>query len=455
MIIHPSYNIGGIEAWQSLVHVCRRWRNLVFGSPRHLNLRLVCGPKKPARNTLDVWPALRLIVWGNMYWHVGFWGTENIIATLGQSNRVCEVSVNELAGWQLENVMGVMQVPYPELTDLELSSNVNTLSVIPDQVPTLPESLLGGSAPRLRHFKLSKIPCPGLPKLLSSAPHLVQLWLAEIPHSGYISPEAMVALLSGLMSLKSLSLRFQSPQSRPDSESPSGPLPNRSILPALRRFDFKGVTKYLEELVTRIDTPRLDKMDVTFFHKINFDIPRLAQFINRTPTLGTGDVAYVEFYDWSTSLSVAPSPLRRYRSFVIAISCRNPYRQLSSVTQVCNSSLYRLSMAENLYISHDYLDLVWKNNAIKNILWSQLLLPFTAVRNLYLYKEFALGIAAALQDLGECRITEMLPSLQNIFVKGLEPSGPFRETIEQFVDARQLSDHPVTISVWEEDSDME
>ena len=29
---------GGIERWQSLVHVCRRWRSIVFGSPRRLNL---------------------------------------------------------------------------------------------------------------------------------------------------------------------------------------------------------------------------------------------------------------------------------------------------------------------------------------------------------------------------------------------------------------------------------
>jgi len=29
-----------VEVWQSLVHVCRRWRSLVFRSPRRLNLRL-------------------------------------------------------------------------------------------------------------------------------------------------------------------------------------------------------------------------------------------------------------------------------------------------------------------------------------------------------------------------------------------------------------------------------
>ena len=42
-----------IEAWQSLVHVCRRWRCLVFESPRRLNLRLVCAQGTPARQ-LDV-----------------------------------------------------------------------------------------------------------------------------------------------------------------------------------------------------------------------------------------------------------------------------------------------------------------------------------------------------------------------------------------------------------------
>jgi hypothetical protein len=83
----------------------------------------------------------------------------------------------------------------------------------------------------------------------------------------------MVALLSVLSSLDTLYLGFESPQSRPDCESRSVPPPKRSILPALRRLDFRGVTEYLEELVTRIDTPQLDYMDITFFHQIDFDMP--------------------------------------------------------------------------------------------------------------------------------------------------------------------------------------
>jgi F-box-like len=81
----PYLKKTGTEAWQSLVHVCRRWRSLVLGSPRRLNLQLYCTPKTPASETLDVWPALPLIVEGDMDLSSG---TDNVIAALGQSNRV-------------------------------------------------------------------------------------------------------------------------------------------------------------------------------------------------------------------------------------------------------------------------------------------------------------------------------------------------------------------------------
>jgi hypothetical protein len=429
-----------VDAWQSLVHVCRRWRNVVLGSPGHLNLQLYCTPETPAKDTLDVWPALPLIVAGFMFLSSGM---DNIIAALGQRNRVCQVSLLSLANWQLEEVLVAMQVPYPELTEMRLSSHVDTLSVIP-----VPDSFLGGSAPRLRSLTLNAIPFPGLPKLLLSANHIVHLWLTNIPHSGYFSPEAMVALLSVLSSLETLSLEFQSPQSRPDFGSPSLPPSKRSILPALHQFRFKGVTEYLGELVTGIDTPQLDDMDITFFNQIDFDCSQLAQFIDCTPTLRACDKARVRF-DYS-----AISVHLRYKkskfgldNLVINISCGEPDWQLSSIEQVCNS-LHTLSTVEILQIPYPSMRTVWKNDAIEKTLWLQLLNPFIAVKNLYLSKEFEPGIAAALQELVGGRITEVLPSLRHIFVARLEPSGPFQENIRQFVAARQLSGHPIAISAW-------
>jgi len=138
------------------------------------------------------------------------------------------------------------------------------------------------------------------------------------------------------------------------------------------------------------------------------------------------------------------------RTLEIEISCREPDWQLSSVAQVCNSSLHHpLSTVEDLYIKHRYWELVWKSDAIEDSLWLELFLPFTAVKNLYLSKVFAPGIAAAMQELVGGRMTEVLPNLENIFVQWLETSGTFQETIGEFVAARQLSDHPIAISVWE------
>ncbi|KAN0105661.1 hypothetical protein V8E52_007901 [Russula decolorans] len=444
--------IMGIEAWQSLVHVCRRWRVLVFESPRRLNLRLFCTPKTFTRDKLDLWPALPLVIDGDVT-SESTQDLDNIIAALEQSNRVCQVTLWDLAAWQLEKVLATMQVPFPELTHLQLFSNDET-------VPVIPDSFLNGSAQRLRFFALVGIPFPGLPKLLLSATNLVSLRLFRIPHSGYISPEAMVALISALSSLKSLSLVFRSPQSRPDWESRRRPPSKRSVIPALDYFRFKGVIEYLEDLVTFIDAPQLNTLDITFFNQIDFDFPRLAQFINRTPTIRTLDEAHVQFFDNGASVALPPrdgNPLYPTGSwtFCIKISCREPDWQLSSIEQVCNSSLHPISTVEVLYIEHEYSELVWKNDAIENTLWLQLLLPFTAVKDLYLSREFAPGIAAALQELVGARITDVLPSLQNIFIEGLESSGPLQESIGRFVAARLLSDHPITVSAWDKDSSME
>ena len=426
-----------IEAWQSLIHVCQRWRSLVFRSPRRLDLKLFCTPQTPAKDTLDVWPALPLIVEGDLA------SSSNIAAALEQSDRVRQVDLR-LTSRDLGKVLAPMRVPFPELTDLQLWSCFET--------PTIPDSFLGGSAPRLRRLSLNSISFRGLPKLLLSATHLTHLYLYGIPHSGYISPQAIVAPLSVLSGLKALLLHFKSPQSRPDWESQSLSPPGRSILPALIEFRFKGVAEYLEELVTRIDTPQLSVMDIRFFNQIDFDCPRLAQFTDCTPTLKAHDEAHVQFNDGSAKVTFkSQTPKIRDHDLLIGISCREPDWQLSSIEQVCNSSLRLLTTVEYLYIEYRYLLLVWKDEAIENNLWLELLLPFTAVKNFYLSKEFALGIADALRALVRDRMTEVLPSLQNIFVDGLELLESFQENIGQFVAARRLTGYPIAISDWNKD----
>ena len=104
---------------------------------------------------------------------------------------------------------------------------------------------------------------PRLPELLLSTTHLIGFFLWDIPHSGYISPEAMVAVLSAVTSLESLHLQFPSPQSRPDQATQHPPSPIRTSLLVLTELRFKGVSEYAEDLVARIVVPQLHTLDIT------------------------------------------------------------------------------------------------------------------------------------------------------------------------------------------------
>ena len=435
--------INWVMEWQPLVHVCRRWRSIVFGSPRHLKLQLVCTKRTRARDMLDVWPALPLAIWYNPGYdrirgaddRIG--GVDNIIAALERKERVCHIALLEVQS--LGIYLEALQQPFPELTYLSLHCT--------GMVPVIPDSFLGGSAPRLEYFRLDGIPFLGLPNLLLSATHLVGLHLFNIPHSGYISPEAMVTALSSLSSLQRLTLEFQSPRSCPGQATRRLPPSTRSILLALTYFQFKGVSEYLEDLVARIDAPLLNILRITFFNDTAFDIPVFMQFISRTPMSRALEKAYIILWNRDASLHFS-SQTSDNGTLYVKVLCRGLEWQVSSLEQFCTSCLPSLSMLEDLYIydePHSQPD--WKDD-IESGLWLQLLHPFTAVKNLYLSEKFALRIGPALQELVEGRTTEVLPALQIIFLERLESSGPVQEGIEKFVAARQVTSRPIAVSSW-------
>src|SRR5258708_3954374 len=179
-----------------------------------MNLLLSCTARKPVKAMLDVWPLFPIVVWDTGH---RMCSVDNVIAALEHNNRVCRVELLRVSSWQLEKVVAAMRESFPVLSRLQLGSEDEMAFVIPD-------SFLGGSAPRLRSLVLDYIPFPRLPKLLLSATHLVHLHLLNIPHSGYISPEAMVTCLGVLTRLEILWLLFESPRSRPRSTTRLPPL---------------------------------------------------------------------------------------------------------------------------------------------------------------------------------------------------------------------------------------
>ena len=427
-----------IESWHTLVHVCRKWRNLVLGSPRRLNLRLCCTARTPVRKTLDVWPPLPIVVMS--YGH-NAWDGSNIIATLEHIDRIRGFSLFGVPSSLLETVLAVMQQPYPALTDLKLHCEDETMLHIPD-------SFLGASAPRLQLLKMNCVSFPGLPKLLLSAIDLVTLRLHNIPRSGYFSPGAMVTCLSVLTSLKEICLEFESHPSRPDWESRRSPARTRVVVPALTYFRFKGVSEYLDDLVVHIDAPRLNCLYIVFFNQINFDTAQLGQFISRTPRLMTPYDAHMVFDNYAVlaELQSRTSALG-YGDLKVKIFCREVDLQLSTLARVCTSSLPPLSTVETLYIERPHSQLDWKNNVV-NTQWLEFLRPFVAVRSLYVSREFTPGIVSALQTLVGGRVKEVLPALERISLGFPRRSGPVLGDIRKFAAARRLSGHPIAISEW-------
>ena len=432
-LVVKSYEFEAENWWRTLVHVCRTWRNVIFGSPHRLNLRLVCSDRSPVREMLDVWPPFPIAIH-----HFGHpksgWG--NIIAALGYNDRLCQIGLD--LDPQSENVLEAMQKPFPALTHLSLYSDIDTIPVVAD-------SFLGGSAPRLQYLQLGNVQVLGLTRLLLSATDLVYLSLQRIPHSGYISPEAIVACLSALPRLEKCYVEFESPRSRPSRGSRHLP-PTRSVLPTLVKLHFLGASEYLEDLVARIDSPLLDCLEIALFHQLIFDTPQLTHFISRTPTLEVRDQVRVDFSDLHVRVTF-PKISSGYH-ISLKLLCIQPEWQLSSIAQICTSLLPRslIHMVERLYIrERSYSIIEWQDD-IEDSQWLELLHPFTGVKKFYISKEFAPRIAPSLQELVGGRTTEVLPALKRLYLEELNPSGPFDEAIGKFIAARKLSNHPVTIS---------
>jgi hypothetical protein len=430
----------GEQKWHTLVHVCRKWRYIVFGSPLRLDLRLFCDALTPVRETLDVWPLLPIVVWDQDH------GTkaldDGVIAALEHNDRICQLHFYAFSGPRYEKVLEVMRQPFSALTHLDLEY----IYLCPP--PVIPASFLGGSAPALKSLRLYRIPFPALPKLLLSATHLVHLKLLNIPHSAYISSETMVTCLSTLIRLELLYIGFKSPQSRPDPKTRRPPLLTRTPLPVLTELRFSGVPEYLEDLVARIDAPQLGVLAINFFHQLIFDTPQLMQFISRTPKLKTHDEARLVFSDdWGVSVAL---PQTYDGMLKVGVSCKKSDWQLSSLAQLCSSCFppALIHAVQHLYILDAYFELDWQDD-IESSQWMEVLHPFTAAEALFLSQELSPHIASILQELARERVSETLPALQNLFLEGTVSSGPVQEGIGQFVTARQRSSHPVVFSRWE------
>ena len=312
----------------------------------------------------------------------------------------------------------------------------------------LPNSFMGGSCPCLQDLHLDGIPFLGLGKLLLSTSDLIDLCLEEIPHSGYIAPEAMIIYLSGLTKLQSFELGFRSLQSQAKQASRHPPTMTHIVLSALTRFWFQGDSMYLEEIMSQIDTPLLETFTITLFDSLVLNTPQLCHFISHTKTFTALHQADIICHGVYSDISVTfflldgPGSTNR-RVLMLGVQYTPSGPRFTSLVWLCSSSLPPLPTLEHLSTQH-YLSSCPPCISVTE--WVELLCVFSFVKDLRLSRKLSYSVFPALRELAGEGVIEVLPALQNIFVHStIWASDYFMKDIELFVTTRQLSGHPVAI----------
>ncbi|KAH9037739.1 hypothetical protein EDB84DRAFT_1560490 [Lactarius hengduanensis] len=382
---HVQYTAFPVWEWQGgwhlLVHVCRRWRQIIFASPRRLNLEILCTDRTPVRKNLGIWPDIPIVMQYGLY----DWDTitpndeDNVIAALEHPDRVSRVRLY-ITESQLGRITPAMQEPFPVLTHLSISSS-------DANVPIIPSGFLAGSAPRLQEIEFTCIPFPALPTLLLSVSDLVELKLRHIPDIGYISPEVMVAHLAALPRLKILEIGFRTPSPLPDQTLP--PL-TRTVLPALNYF--AGVCNYMEDFVALIDAPQLRSIEIYYLDPIFFGVPQLSD--------------------------------RGFLHLTLVLNWISPVLSDTIHFAINSETFGPPSLPEDV----DHFE------------WPHLLRAFSSAQTLFVAAIFAGHVSRVLEDIAGAAVTGVLPALDLLCLEDQPVS-----SVDEFVAVRRDSGRPVTI----------
>jgi hypothetical protein len=252
-------------AWFNLVHVCRRWRAVVFASCSRLDLNIVVGPEKPDQIKTILSRSFNLPILvdyssrpggryrprreitGSVLWRMR--------AALRDRDRVREIFFGE--GWPIDftrELFNATNHPFPALESLILCFPFG-------QKPYIPATFLRGSDHSdlpLRRLKLYGVSLASVSGFLLFATALTDLTL-NVPFSimrfeSCQSRELFLACLQGMQSLCSLDLTvLTTPSLLPGSEFHSTLVP----LLKLTRFHYSGPGIFLNNLMSGLSAPSL------------------------------------------------------------------------------------------------------------------------------------------------------------------------------------------------------
>ena len=358
---------------------------------------------------------------------------DNILAGLQQNGRVHRLALHAPSS-RLQKWLTALDKPFPRLGDLSLLSTTTEETNL-----VLPETL---NAPFLHHLSLHGI---GLSmSSLSSMITLSTISLTHIRDNCYFSPRQLVTQLQGLFCLEELSIGFAIPMPLPSSEAELLPPPVSPVtLISLRRFTFRGVGVYLDNLVSQIDTPLLERISLTLFFDLAITLVNLAKLIHRTKEIRCL-ATQVTFNKDGASIDTGHSEQQGIGEFSLHlnVNCESLEWQIDFATQVCSALGIVLSSVHELSLDLDVDEMPsdWENG-LDDTLWHELLLPFIGVKRLRIGSLLAHQLSQALESVTGDFVLELLPELQDIEVQ-LETDRAKR-IFSTVVETREFMGRPV------------
>jgi hypothetical protein len=265
--------------------------------------------------------------------------------------------------------------------------------------------------------------------------------------STYFHLNTLLHWLSFMPQLETLTIFFLIPVPNRDvgRQLAHTPITTPVALPNLRAFIFEGVGTYLEALVRRIITPRLERLQITFFNQLTFSVPRLLQFVNAsygTENLRFGS-AKIGFSDEVVYIEVYPNQEVEMYSLALAVNCWHLDWQVSSAGQIFNSLSPMFSAVEHLTLEHTvHSRSSEEHDAAGRTEWRKLLGPFRNAKTLRIAERLVEELSRCLKlEDGELPL-ELLPELQELTYPG---SGNTDDAFTSFISARENAGRSISL----------
>ena len=356
---------------------------------------------------------------------------EGIILALKQRDRVRRIRFGNAV---MQKLFVAMDEEYAVLEYLYITCPNETISRFPETL----------QAPHLRNLSLEGFALPVGSRLLTTAVGLVTLHLVMVHPSTYFHPNTLIQWISLMPHLETLKIYFTSSIRNRDVARQLTHTPNIApiTVPNLHLLNFRGVSSYLEELVHRITTPRLERIIVGFYNQLSFSVPRLLQCIDAAENLRFGN-AVLTFSSKKIDAVVSPHAETEVYPLGIRVLCCHRDWQVSSMAQISNSLSEIFPAVERLVLQHHIRgESSEEHNEVDRAEWRKLLRPFSNVKTLRIQNELVKDLSHCLElEDGELPL-ELLPELRELEYFG---SGDPGDAFTSFIETRRNAGRPITL----------